>query len=605
MKKLSLLTSVLLLSVVACNKDVPDRGGIRFTASLSKVDTKTAYSGEGETDSQGHLTYERINWKNGDLISIYSPQAAHPYDPDMHIADYYVDSHSDENLTSSAKIFPYNGNGLWTTDAETYDFRAAYPSPSTSGMPDGVAFQTGSNVSYTGVIPGRQTVTRKSSGSSVYLPDMRYAYMTATASDVDPLEDGSGVKLVFYPKFSAFEFTVSADEYPSVTLTSFSLKATNGFLTGAFVIPQDDFGLVEEGIPAAKVTNGGKEITVDFGTEGITFTKGNKLSITVLALAQQVSGLTVGFKGVEIGDRSLQLKKANGSPITFGPYLKHSIYGLRFPAMLDAIEIDSIIWDGEYWSSALCEGISWDGEYDGEATIPGGDDIAWTEDPGMAGPFGGLYMSKGYLVKTSDGYGINSDDQLEVLRYYGAESVTSMPQFYHQWETATASAAVDGFTVPSVEQWESIIGMTRAGATVNRAVGKHYAAVTVDLTDSEYEAYGFDGAIRGFLLFPDGAELYLNELVDMDIETVLDNPLDDFSLTLTYDRLKLLCEGGSACAFLPCAGEYAIDDTWAEGGTSALYWTSSCPEGYAANSVHAPDIGLDDIAYRYPIRMVK
>ena len=613
-KALLLLVATMMaagIAGVSCSKDLlTSRKGFQFTARLSKTGTKTDYSGQGTVDGNGNLTNERINWRDGDLIRIYSPQAeaSSGSDTPTHIADYQVTSHSEAgatSLTSEAKVAPVSGDGLCSTEAERYDFYAVYPSPSTGGMPSGVSFDVNADdatASFTGVVPGDQSVYRKDAGSSVYLPDMRYGYMLAGETGVVPGDNGEFVDLSFYPKFSAFEFTVSAGDFPSIKLTSFTLESTDGYLTGSFVIPQGEFGPVETAVGG--ISDGGKKITVDFGTEGLTFTNDSPLTIAVIALAREVSGVKVSFTGNEIGSRSLELKKS-GSPITFGPYRKHKIKGLRFPSMLDVIIVDPIVWDGEYWSQALIDDpIVWDGEYGGGATIAEddridwenlhtgeatiGDDITWTTDYGMNGTFGGIYLSKGYLTKTADGYAMSGDDQLEVLKYYEAASVTSLPQYYHAYETSMAGTSVEGFTVPTQTQWESIIGTTRAGAKINGEAGKHYAKVTIDLTGTEYESYGLSGnnTIKGLLLFPDGAEIYVPELLEIeDISTVLDNADDDFSVELTFERLQRLCGGAQGCAFLPCAGKY--DSGWTQGGTGIDYLTVGKTGG------------------SYPVRMIK
>ena len=142
-KALLMLAASLMAAGVAgvsCSKDLlTNRSGFQFTARLSKVGTKTDYSGQGTVDGNGNLTNERIDWRNNDLIRIYSPkaEASSGSETPTHIADYQVVSHSEESatsLTSVAKVAPMSGDGLCSTEAERYDFYAAYPSPSTVGM---------------------------------------------------------------------------------------------------------------------------------------------------------------------------------------------------------------------------------------------------------------------------------------------------------------------------------------------------------------------------------------------------------------------------------------------------------------------------------------
>ena len=600
---------------VACTKNLlQGRGEFRFTISASKTGTKTSYSGQGTT--QGDiLTNERIDWTFGDLIRVYSPEAALPDDETVHFADYSVVEHPDypggldgsDRLKSYAGLAAYSGSSLFNTSAATYHFFAAYPSPVTSGMPSGYSFQDGV---FTGVIPKNQTVHQKSAGSYVYLPDMRLAYMLAS-STVTITEEGQNIPLDFYPKFSAFEFTVDAGDYSKVTLRSMSLKSTAGYLAGTFSIAQESFGPTETGIPDDDISDSGTSITVDFGDSGIAVEKGHPVSITIITMAQSVSGLKVTFTGDEIGARSLLLKKADGSAISFGPYCKNVISGLRFPTTADAIIMDSIIWDGEYWSSVYGDVIAWDSSISFDATVPGGDNINWTPDWGLSGPFGGLYLSKGYLTQdASDKFTLSGEDQLEILRYYG-ESLSSFPIHYHQWDDMY-EAAVDGFTVPTLDQWKTVIGYVeessgyvsyRSGATVNGESGKHYSLVTIDLSGSDYESYGLSGgsAIKGLLLFPDNADILCPEL------SVFDLNYDDFTGTISYDRLQRLCEGADGCAFLPCAGECFDRSDWNNAGSSGRYWSSTLENSSAANCIDGPWTGglVDRWMYSYPVRLVK
>ena len=51
--------------------------------------TKTAYAGRPYFQSEGAY-YERIDWLPTDLIRIYSPEASHRYDTNLHYADYQL-----------------------------------------------------------------------------------------------------------------------------------------------------------------------------------------------------------------------------------------------------------------------------------------------------------------------------------------------------------------------------------------------------------------------------------------------------------------------------------------------------------------------------------
>ncbi len=644
------------------------RKGVRFSASMSTSGTRTAYSGEGTTDTGGLLTRERIDWTDGDLLRVFSPQAAQP-DGSTHYADYEIQSHETvgtpgAQLTSRATVAVKEGTEqlYWEESPGrdmVHDFFAVYPSPTTQGFTpghtleqDGVLFApetVGEDevMTFTGVIPAEQTVSKKAGNDNIWLPDMRPAYMLATASSTQAAADANGVTLQFIPKFSAFEFTVSAGDNPSVTLTSFSLTATEGYLTGAFTISQENFGIVTEGIADAKVSGGGKEITVDFGPSGITVTNTQPLTFAVIALAQETSGLTVSFSGREIGDRSLELKKSDGTALSWGPYKKHRIYGIRFPRLMDVIIVDPIIWDGEYTSDAIVgDAISWAVEYTGDAHLPTdpvdwsetyggdvdtndrinwmqygkhegdghiGDVISWSTDPGIVGPFGGLYLTRGYLLKAAEGYALSGNNQMDIIQYYGSEDVNSMPRHYLQLADLPASSALPAsYKVPAAADWKVILGTDaspRSGATVDGNPGCHYAKVAVNVTGTAYESYGVDKvlppavegaepetikAINGLVLFPDGAT------IDCWRITAFDTADDGFTAVLLYDELTALIARG--CAFLPCSGAYA--GGWQLGGSTGLFWGTGTQLGVDATDVN-PATAYSVSSAFCPVRLVK
>ena len=595
-------------------------GAIRFSANLPAGVTRTSYSGEG-TPGTGGLSRERIDWVNGDLIRVYSPEASRPGGT-IHWEDYRVTGHetpSDDNLTSRATVAAVNSNLQWGEGDHT--FYAVYPSPSTTGMPDGMSYedgvltgvvtavQTGTPAARSLTTPGNPTVTWTD-----WLPDMRQAYMLAYA-EAEPLSES--VKLPFRPKFSSFEIVIGAGLNERMKLTGFTLTSTTGYLTGTYTLGTDGYGDTTPEPAEADIADGGKSITVSFGTDGLTLTPQHPASITVIALPTTVSGLTISFTG-DFGKIALELKKTDDSTIEFGPYGKHRIYGLAFPSFLDIMAIipDRIIWDGEYTSDAYAalDDITWDADYTGDANHPGdnvdwntdtdgnantGDDnITWGTDAAVSGPFGGLYLTRGYLTLTADGYALSGDDQLEILRYYNTEDVTTTPRHYLQFSELPA-AAVEGCALPTRTQWETLIGTTREGAEVSGNLNKHYAKVTVDLTGSAYESYSpaGDATIKGLLLFPDGVEVPCPDL------TVFDTPDDAFTDTITYATLQNLCNGYHGCVFLPCAGKQD-GSAWAGGGSEGLYWSGTSSDGldFVSGSL---TVGAITIAEHYPARLVR
>ncbi|MBQ3868488.1 MAG: hypothetical protein II789_08110, partial [Clostridia bacterium] len=109
--------------------------------------TKTAYAGRPFIQSEGAY-YERIDWLDTDRILIYSPQASHRYDANLHSAVYKLknivtDGRYSKGPLINAGIVYVNGidpgipdpvhnldanvNGLVWGSAEYYDFYARTP----------------------------------------------------------------------------------------------------------------------------------------------------------------------------------------------------------------------------------------------------------------------------------------------------------------------------------------------------------------------------------------------------------------------------------------------------------------------------------------------
>ena len=94
------LSAVLSMSLASsCTKGLFGTSGITFSARSSVPDiTKTAY---GEVSGSQYS----INWEDGDIIRIYSPQAS-LLDGATHYADYSVASHTESGVVSTAAITP-------------------------------------------------------------------------------------------------------------------------------------------------------------------------------------------------------------------------------------------------------------------------------------------------------------------------------------------------------------------------------------------------------------------------------------------------------------------------------------------------------------------
>ena len=227
-------------------------GAIQFgMASRGGQTTKTVY-GDKDATKDGK-TYQPLNWAEGDVVTIASPQAVVQNDPNGGHASNYVISQitlaTETDPQSKAKVVNEAANGLmWLDNIDTYDFYAIYPKNET-----GVITLT-QNGAVEATIPAAQdltgTPTTKSESKTnevtgqtltvnykVYAPDMKYAFMTGALKSFTPTSNTQTVPIVFNPAFTAFEFNVSSQDDP-IELTKFEILSSDGSdkLAGKFTM---------------------------------------------------------------------------------------------------------------------------------------------------------------------------------------------------------------------------------------------------------------------------------------------------------------------------------------------------------------------------------
>ena len=352
-----LMAGIVLLA--GCQKTGPFGGksAVSFTA-VSKVGTKTAYSGV-ETE-EGSRKYERIDWKQGDLIRVWSDVAVHRYNKEQHWSDYIVTADGIANKRiSTASLAAQNlnnvpgdgtGNGLVWGPIGSYTFHAVYPAQEI------VASTNGREVTTSCVIPDTQQITFV---KGIGKPDMSHAYMEATATATTTIEgEGVPVTLPFKPAFTAFEITLrSASE--TLYLDSFSIQSEGGSpVAGSFSIV---FGHATDLFqPVSGSTQ--SQVTIPLNDTELSATA--DLKFTVLALPETFSDLSITFNvktdptATTYLPRTLQLKQ-DGEYIRFGQCIKHRLYGLALSAetwKVLAITGEDLEWDEEVWG----ENIIWE-----------------------------------------------------------------------------------------------------------------------------------------------------------------------------------------------------------------------------------------------------
>ncbi len=333
--------SLLAITLTGCHKEQFEHeyGGraVAFRSSSywqNSLTTRTAYSGEVTSN------VERIDWVNGDKIRIWSDKAATKEGD--HDVDYAVSSYKtgDNKQKSEAQITSTDAaNGLlWDDAGGTHAFYCLYPSPAlftgTGAKEGGLNFSSNSTASSTVnmTLPRNQSFQAPAAGDTLLKPDMDYAYMyAATAAAQTP----TGVKLVFKPMFTAFQFTVDSGEQPSLTLTSFVLESAGKQISGSCTatVTASDGKAVFGGFTASPSAEQ-KRINVDFSGftgGGLTIKKDTAITFTVFALPQEkYDDLSVTFT-TNSGDKKTLALKYNDDGVIFEACHKYNIKGIGVP----------------------------------------------------------------------------------------------------------------------------------------------------------------------------------------------------------------------------------------------------------------------------------
>ena len=116
---------------------------------------------------------------------------------------------------------------------------------------------------------------------------------------------------------------------------------------------------------------------------------------------------------------------------------------------------------------------------------------------------------------------------------------------------------LDGWRLPTKDEWDYIVGSTRPGSTVNGASGKHYAFIDFDHDNNQNTA-----SISGLLIFPD------NETITGAVLSYFDNVSTN---VITLEQFNNYLSQG--CVFLQASGLYQTTTGFLYGNLN--YWSSS------------------------------
>ena len=293
-----------LLLVLSCDRmveqDAPVARAVTFSASTGyEPETRTAFSGEVSGDSR---TFERIDWVNGDCISICSAEAETA--AGAHAADYAVTASSADGVRSLAAVRSSDPL-LWGEGTNT--FYALYPAPGSEGADPALALSPGT---VSAVIPATQSLT---ASGSVFKPDMHYAYMAAVAK-VDSPDVPGPVSLVFKPMVTTYELNLlnfATDPVESdLTVVRLRSTADGARLSGGFTA-----SLNADGSYAAAPAGEGTDAVSATLPAGTRLSDSNALQITLFTLPVDQAGIQIELEFASGLVRRLPLADG-GAPIT-------------------------------------------------------------------------------------------------------------------------------------------------------------------------------------------------------------------------------------------------------------------------------------------------
>lgn len=202
------------------------------TAGIESGDKKTRTVYGDQDDPTAAKGWIEINWVNGDMIAITSPQSGgpkvghykvtgadqdNPETTDKNEADDFNSTHAAASLTR------LGDGGLQWSEETKYTFYAAYPSFAyDTDKSHGAKAELTEDGVLTGSMPIDQnyTLTGDSANGWVAAPDMRYSFMTASMTDYDRTDEDAAINLEFKSMVTALQFDIkpnTINTYDAVT----------------------------------------------------------------------------------------------------------------------------------------------------------------------------------------------------------------------------------------------------------------------------------------------------------------------------------------------------------------------------------------------------
>ncbi|MBQ3415510.1 MAG: hypothetical protein IJH39_09255 [Clostridia bacterium] len=200
--------------------------------------------------------------------------------------------------------------------------------------------------------------------------------------------------------------------------------------------------------------------------------------------------------------------------------------------------------------------------------------------------FAGLKIAPGPLYYNGSSYEIKDSWNYDSYdSVYGKNSGSyyfnflEMGELFEKSGFSTSDGSIENtlnplnnWRLPTQTEWDSIVGTTRTGSTVN---GNTAHCALIQLTGVTHAGSSIP---NGLLIFPDGETIIGKSL----------NGIDNITQTTGVTLVELNVYLNQGCIFLPASGYYDNGD-WYDGGSGALYWSST-----EINTNDAYDLYFDD-----------
>ena len=289
------------------------------TAGIESGDKKTRTVYGDQNDPSAAKGWIEINWVDGDMIAITSPQSGGPKVGHYSVKGGTHQKNEGEDVTNpdynkthaAASLTRLGDGGLQWSEETKYTFYAAYPSFAyDTDKSHGAKAELTEDGVLTGSMPIDQNYSLNEDGSAangwIAAPDMRYAFMTAMDTYKRKPADGyddetsaaeRAINLEFKSMVTALQFdikpgeinykdpvtdeTVTEMEVISVSLLSNKVEPgqTGKSISGSFSynIPEDSYS----------ATKGTRMVSLHFDNESVKLSSGGKsLNVTFFILPE-------------------------------------------------------------------------------------------------------------------------------------------------------------------------------------------------------------------------------------------------------------------------------------------------------------------------------